>query len=457
MAPMGFEAASQAGSGDSSPHGIWGSTPRWAQGAAVLTGLEAAPQAGSRADSPLSLLTQLSSKVNGQHLVGYSGVLSGQQGSSSASAVDKPWSGRLREKESPASSTNVSQKLKEKVDDVPQIPNLSAGFDDGNLSGSEHSLDEEFGIPSVRRPGVKKVLQGMHEKLRRSGRHKNPVGRLTYASYVARHCAYMAKIVQDKEPACFDEAIGNMKWEQAMDEEMVALDVDETWELVPLPEVYWLQMGLAYVLCTSPTAKKLGAWARLCKIDFEGKARKVVGCSCSMFKNVKDYEEETEGLNVVQEYQRACGGMTPSAVYDVGTCGGMTPSAVSDAGACGATLGQVVLQASKSIAFFPSFDNVAAVIICLLLKDPHTLHQAMEVEIRQTLTTTAYQHGHMTPRTVLTALAPVVIQNLANFMVASAFAQACRIEEITTAYLTSKAASACDTNEKLCSTCSNFW
>ncbi|MCO5582751.1 hypothetical protein L7F22_036650 [Adiantum nelumboides] len=46
----------------------------------------------------------------------------------------------------------------------------------------------------------------------------------------------MAKIVQDKKPICFDEAIGNMKWEQAMDEEIAALDVNETWKLVPLPE-----------------------------------------------------------------------------------------------------------------------------------------------------------------------------------------------------------------------------
>ncbi|MCO5604226.1 hypothetical protein L7F22_058389 [Adiantum nelumboides] len=46
----------------------------------------------------------------------------------------------------------------------------------------------------------------------------------------------MAKIVQDKEPTCFDEAIGNMKWEQAMDEEMAALDVNETWELISLLE-----------------------------------------------------------------------------------------------------------------------------------------------------------------------------------------------------------------------------
>ena len=57
-----------------------------------------------------------------------------------------------------------------------------------------------------------------------------------YDGYVAHHYAYMAKIVQDVEPACFEDAIGDMKWEKAMDEEMAALDANRTWELVPLPE-----------------------------------------------------------------------------------------------------------------------------------------------------------------------------------------------------------------------------
>ena len=52
-------------------------------------------------------------------------VLSGPQWSPNTSAVEKPWSGRLREKESPASSSNVSRKGKEKVDDAPKLPNLS--------------------------------------------------------------------------------------------------------------------------------------------------------------------------------------------------------------------------------------------------------------------------------------------------------------------------------------------
>ncbi|XP_072955192.1 small ribosomal subunit protein eS12-like isoform X1 [Typha angustifolia] len=46
------------------------------------------------------------------------------------------------------------------------------------------------------------------------------------------------------------------------------------------------------------SAKTLGEWAGLCKIDSEGKARKVVGCSCVV---VKDYGEESEGLHIVQD------------------------------------------------------------------------------------------------------------------------------------------------------------
>ncbi|XP_074642287.1 small ribosomal subunit protein eS12-like [Tubulanus polymorphus] len=45
--------------------------------------------------------------------------------------------------------------------------------------------------------------------------------------------------------------------------------------------------------------KKLGEWAGLCKIDKEGKARKVVGCSCVV---VKDYGKDSQATDVLSEY-----------------------------------------------------------------------------------------------------------------------------------------------------------
>ena len=162
--------------------------------------------------------------------------MSGPQGSPSARTSENPWSGTLHEKVSPDTSSNVSRKGKEKVDDAPKLRNLRAGHDDvdADSGGSEQSLDEEFGIHSVKTPCVRRMhtgnrTLGSDPGPRRSQWMRNLVERLTYDSYVARHCAYMAKIVQDVEPTCFDKDVGNAKWNQPMDEEMVALDVNETW------------------------------------------------------------------------------------------------------------------------------------------------------------------------------------------------------------------------------------
>merc|ERR1712122_344878 len=51
--------------------------------------------------------------------------------------------------------------------------------------------------------------------------------------------------------------------------------------------------------CNEPMYKKLGEWAGLCKIDKEGKARKVVGCSCVV---VRDWGKETQAHDVINEY-----------------------------------------------------------------------------------------------------------------------------------------------------------
>merc|ERR1712241_11649 len=49
-------------------------------------------------------------------------------------------------------------------------------------------------------------------------------------------------------------------------------------------------------------AKKLGEWAGLCKLDKEGKARKVNACGVVV---VKDYGIESQALDVVREYLKS--------------------------------------------------------------------------------------------------------------------------------------------------------
>jgi hypothetical protein len=54
----------------------------------------------------------------------------------------------------------------------------------------------------------------------------NHVPRLAYDGFVAHHYAYMVKVIQEVELTCFEQAIGNRKWDNAMDEEITTLDVN---------------------------------------------------------------------------------------------------------------------------------------------------------------------------------------------------------------------------------------
>ena len=45
----------------------------------------------------------------------------------------------------------------------------------------------------------------------------------------------MTKVIEESGHTCFEEAIGNINWDVAMDEEMASLDAKYTWDLVVLP------------------------------------------------------------------------------------------------------------------------------------------------------------------------------------------------------------------------------
>ncbi|KAK4703524.1 small subunit ribosomal protein S12e, partial [Phenoliferia sp. Uapishka_3] len=68
-------------------------------------------------------------------------------------------------------------------------------------------------------------------------------------------------------------------------------------EYIKLIEALCAEHKINLIKISDP--KLLGEWAGLCKLDKEGVARKVVGCSCVV---VKDFGQESEALNVLLEY-----------------------------------------------------------------------------------------------------------------------------------------------------------
>jgi len=153
-------------------------------------------------------------------------LISGPQESSISGSNNTPWKGRLR-------SSNI-------VHGSSQTSSRNPHVDDAS-SDSEKNVGEESRIPLVTTLGArmaKKVLKTSDNNsgVRRSTRVKYPVQILTYDGFVAHHYAYMVKVIHEVEPTCFEQTVGNPKWDNAMDEKMAALDANSTWELVALPE-----------------------------------------------------------------------------------------------------------------------------------------------------------------------------------------------------------------------------
>jgi hypothetical protein len=126
------------------------------------------------------------------------------------------------------------------VDGSPQTSSRNSHVDDES-SDSKKSVGGESRIPSVTTPGARMAKKALktpdnNNGVRKSTRVKYHVQRLTYDGFVAHHYAYMVRVIQEVEPTCLEQATRNLKWDNAMDEEMATLDANSTWELVALPK-----------------------------------------------------------------------------------------------------------------------------------------------------------------------------------------------------------------------------
>ncbi len=153
-------------------------------------------------------------------------LISGAQESLISGSNSIPWKGKLR-------SSNI-------VNGSSQTSSKNPHVDDES-SDSKKNVGEELRIPLVTTPGARMANKGLktpnnNNGVQRSTQVKYPIQRLTYDGFVIHHYAYMVKVIQEVEPTCFEQTIGNPKWDNAMDEEMVVLDANVIWELVALPK-----------------------------------------------------------------------------------------------------------------------------------------------------------------------------------------------------------------------------
>jgi hypothetical protein len=153
-------------------------------------------------------------------------LISGPQGFSISVSSSIPWKGRLRS----SNIVNGSSQTSSKKFHV-----------DGELSDSKKNVGEESRVPSIITPRVWMANKALktpdnNSGVRRFTRIKYLVQILTYDGFVAHHYAYMVRVIQEVEPTYFEQEVKNLKWDNAIDEEMVVLDVNATWELVALPK-----------------------------------------------------------------------------------------------------------------------------------------------------------------------------------------------------------------------------
>ncbi|KAL0438668.1 UNVERIFIED_CONTAM: Retrovirus-related Pol polyprotein from transposon RE1 [Sesamum latifolium] len=65
--------------------------------------------------------------------------------------------------------------------------------------------------------------------------HNSSTSLISPASLASSHVEFLAALSTFQEPRCYKEAQGSSEWEEAMRQELHALELNGTWEVVPLP------------------------------------------------------------------------------------------------------------------------------------------------------------------------------------------------------------------------------
>jgi len=128
-------------------------------------------------------------------------LISGPQESSISGSSSTPWKGRLR-------SSNI-------IHGNSQTSSINSHVD-GESNDSEKNEGEESGITSITTLGARMAKKALktpdnNNGVRRSTRVKYLVQRLTYDGFVTHHYAYMVRVIQEVEPTCFEQVVGNPK------------------------------------------------------------------------------------------------------------------------------------------------------------------------------------------------------------------------------------------------------
>ena len=125
-------------------------------------------------------------------------------------------------------NSRIKQKGKKK------IPQYDTDKEKSDWSKDNTGKNEE-GQSETKSQSAKRALKSMNQNLRRSTHQKNPVIWYGYNEYMAHYYGFMTIVAEVCEPESYAKAAKYAHWRAAMEEEIRALDANDTWDMVDPP------------------------------------------------------------------------------------------------------------------------------------------------------------------------------------------------------------------------------